>query len=105
MSSIDFDRIATVLKTISTERRLRILRVLLDSKGPMPTTNIAAATGLTEPQTSFNLTAMRVLGIVLRQMTGRWSFYEVNRGLFEDVARFLTEKGLDDGTGSDGTTS
>lgn len=92
MSTLNPTNLANILKAISTERRLRILHTLIQSDGSIPTSMISALVDLTEAQTSFNLRKMRELGIVLRDRSGTWSFYSINRPLFAEISNFFDER-------------
>ncbi len=83
--------LANILKTISTERRLDIIKVLMDSDEALPTTTIAALAGMPMAAASFNLVEMANDGIVLRRPLGRMVFYTVNRSLLEEVQTFFED--------------
>ena len=96
MEVLSYKRVAAILKVIATPRRLRILDLLLSTDIPTPTSTIAAVLGLEESQVSYNLTQMRILGIVFRSTSGRWAFYTANKELLALVAEQITVPSGDD---------
>lgn len=74
-----------LLKAIATERRIQLIQILCAADGPVPTSTLAALTGMGDAQTSFNLTHLRELGLVIRTTSGRWSFYQPNEELLQEV--------------------
>jgi len=85
----DLISIAECLGRVATERRLRIIRVLLNCDTMLPVSTIAALAGLNNQQTSFNLTEMLKYGLVLRTTSGKWSFYTINLPVLQELASHL----------------
>ena len=88
--------LARLLRVLSTERRVEIIGVLLSNPDPIPSSVIAAAIGLSEGQTSFNLTQLANVGIVMRIPSGRFAFYTPNRALVAEIFAFFNRTETND---------
>lgn len=93
MSEDDFELLAARLSCLATERRLLVLRILLDSSEALSSGTIAAVTGLTEARTSFNLMRLQEAQLVLRIPSGRMVFYAINRKAIEMIQSFFVKQG------------
>jgi DNA-binding transcriptional ArsR family regulator len=96
--------LASLLKALSTTRRIQIIRILLDAGEPVAMTTVAALLKLDEGQTSYNLSKLADVGLVLRQQSGRWVFFTINQVTMNEIRKFWTEtittKETKDGSGS-----
>ena len=97
MNHMDDKALASMLRILSTERRVAILRTLLDSPDPLPSSTIAAVLGSTEAAASYNLRELAQAGLVRSQQSGRWVFYGPDREVIEKVFAIF-------GKGSDSET-
>jgi len=87
--TLDFPLFTKAFSALSTERRLKIMRLLMDSPEPVASSMIAAVTGVAEAPTSYNLTALVKADLVTRIPSGRWVFYTVNHATVEKLGRFF----------------
>lgn len=83
--------IAKMLKVLGTERRVQILDFLLNSTDAVPLSTINAHLGITiDGPVSANLKAMIEVGLVLKNPSGRWVFFEPNRVAIDELRSFFT---------------
>lgn len=82
---MDNKALASMLRLLATERRVTILRMLLDSPEPLPSSTIASLLGVEDGPASYNLTELAESGLIKRQQSGRWVFYAPNRELLAKV--------------------
>jgi len=75
---MDLENIAQIFKRLSSTRRVKILRILIDAEAPLPSSTIAVVAAMSEAQASYNLVRMMDAGIVERIKSGRWSFYKIS---------------------------
>ena len=75
----------TILKAISEETRLRILKLL--DHGELCVCDIVAALGMVQPKISFHLTALKEAGFLKDRKQGRWIHYSLDDSDF--FRRFL----------------
>ncbi len=86
------DRQATLFQALGTTRKLTLLGILLQAEEALTSSSLATLSGLTEPQTSWNLTKLREVGLVHRATQGRYSFYTPNREVLSTLADLLTQE-------------
>jgi DNA-binding transcriptional ArsR family regulator len=67
---------AKLYRGFSDSSRLAILEVL--RCGPMSVTDLAVATGLSQPNTSNHLSCLRDCGLVAREQQGRYVYYRLS---------------------------
>ncbi|MEK0324421.1 MAG: metalloregulator ArsR/SmtB family transcription factor [Nitrosopumilus sp.] len=84
------EQVARIFSVLSTNRRCKILRLLIDSEQPVNSSMIANIIGESDATTSFNLTALREAGVIGKVPSGRWAFYFVNPDAITAIANFLT---------------
>jgi len=83
--------IAKMLKVLSTERRVQILDLLLNSPDALPLTTINHHLGIEiDGPVSANLKAMIEVGLVLKTPSGRYVFFEPNRVAIDELRSFFT---------------
>lgn len=75
----------TILKAISEETRLRILKLL--DHGELCVCDIVAALDMVQPKISFHLTALKEAGFLKDRKQGRWIHYSLDDSDF--FRRFL----------------
>ena len=92
---IDLHQVAKIFSVLSTERRCKIVRLLIDAQRPIASSVIATVTGETEATTSFNLTALREAKIVTAIRTGRWALYLIDPEVIGVIAEFFTVQETD----------
>lgn len=85
---------AKLLRMMSTERRLEIVALLAKSDEALPSTFIAARLMIPDNQISENLLKLADCGLLLRTASGNNRFYTLNRGLYQELIGFITQKGL-----------
>ena len=88
-------QVATLMSQIATERRCKIIRVLLDAKEPVASSMIATITGTSEAATSFNLSVLLNAGVVTKIPSGRWGFYILNESILSIISEFFTPQETD----------
>jgi len=86
---IDLMLLTKAFNALSTERRLKIMRLLMDSPEPVASSMIAAVAGIAEAPTSYNLTALVKAELVTRIPSGRWVFYTVNHATVKKLGQFF----------------
>lgn len=84
--------LATLLRALSTPRRVEILLLLLGSPDPLPSSTISTMVGIRDSSASFNLLELAQVGLVLRQPSGRYVFWSPNRTLVRDVFSAFTKE-------------
>ena len=84
-------RLATVFKALSDETRLRILRSLMRSEGPLCECEIVPAFGLSQSTISYHLKVLREAGLVEADRRGVWAYYRLSPKSLLGVVRELTE--------------
>lgn len=83
--------LANLLRVLGNEDRLNILKMLMDSSDPLPSSLIAQLSNQPDSSASDNLMRMAELGIVLRQPMGRYVFYAPNRSLIKEIFDYFKE--------------
>lgn len=86
---MDDKAIANLLRTLSTERRVSLLRALLFSVEPLPSSTLATLVGISDAAASYNLSELSQCGLIRAQQSGRWVFYSPNRELLSHVFKAL----------------
>lgn len=66
----------TMLKALSDETRLRILKVL--EHGELCVCDIVAAIDVSQPRISFHLAALKEAGLVKDRKEGKWMHYRID---------------------------
>src|SRR3989338_1736988 len=85
-----------ILKTLSDDKRLRVLNLLLKSKDALCVCEIADALGLPQYTISKHLSVLKNAGVVYVEKKGLWGYYSLNihesenRTLFEFLNKFLS---------------
>lgn len=79
-----------LFKALSTERRLKILMLLLEHE-QLHSGEIAQLANLADAITSECLTKLTAIGWLWRQPTPPWVYYGVNREVVKNVIDFLGE--------------
>ena len=88
MTDDDAEGTARVFKALADRHRVRIVNLLASSAEPVCVCDITAATGLSQPTTSFHLKKLLAAGLIERRTHGTWAYYSVNRdalGRLRDV--------------------
>lgn len=94
---------ATPFDVIGEPARRELLDLLRD--GPAPVNDLVAATGLSQPNASRHLRALREAGLVTARAAGRQRIYEIRLEGFAELALWLTpyvvrrQRALDAATG------
>ena len=65
-----------MLKALSDETRLRILKVL--EHGELCVCDIVAAIDVSQPKISFHLAALKAAGLVKDRKEGKWALYKID---------------------------
>ena len=73
---------------IADPSRRRLLDLLL--RGPAPVGDLVAATGMSQPNPSRHLGALRRSGLVTARKAGQQRVYEIRVDGFTELARWLT---------------
>ena len=81
--------VAEILSVLSTERRCRILQLLIEADQPIASSMIASVLDMSEASTSYNLKAMLRAGVIIRIPSGRWVLYLVNQSILDNVMKFF----------------
>ena len=66
----------TILKALSDETRLRILKVL--EHGELCVCDVVAAIDVSQPKISFHLAALKAAGLVKDRKEGKWMHYRID---------------------------
>ncbi len=70
------ENVLVVLKALSDETRLRILKLL--ERGELCVCDIVAALGTAQPKVSFHLNALKDAGLISDRKEGRWIHYSLD---------------------------
>ncbi len=70
------NEMVTMLKALSDETRLRILKLL--ERGELCVCEIVAAFDVGQPRVSFHLAALRNAGLVKDRKEGKWMYYRID---------------------------
>lgn len=89
-------QVAQILSKLGTERRCKIMRVLIDAEEPVSSSMIATLIDCSESATSFNLTTLLNAGLVIKIPSGRWAFYLVNPVVLTIITDFFKPQETDD---------
>lgn len=82
--------LAELLKAIAHERKLEILKVLIEHKQAwVRSSDIAGAVSRPAPETSGYLTALAGVGILFRKVSGRSAFYSFNPLARQQIIEFF----------------
>ncbi|HET6382999.1 MAG TPA: metalloregulator ArsR/SmtB family transcription factor [Armatimonadota bacterium] len=84
----EVESLAQRLSALSDGSRLKIL-LLLHTCGEMCVCELQDILGLTRPNFSFHLQALRYAGFVTSRKEGKWVFYRIVREQLRTVARVL----------------
>lgn len=84
--------LAHLLRVLSTERRVSLLRMLMTHEEPLVFSNLAMLTGESESSTSYNLGELARVGLVMRRQVGRHVYYSPNRALILQVFEYFNVK-------------
>jgi ArsR family transcriptional regulator len=79
----EIKRQSYALKALADVTRIKILRLL--KTRPMCACEITAALGLTQPNASHHLEMLERNGILKSRRTGRWTFYELQKSVINDL--------------------
>ncbi|MGC8736004.1 MAG: ArsR/SmtB family transcription factor [Dissulfurimicrobium sp.] len=74
-----------ILKALSDETRLRIIKLLED--GEHCVCDIVAALDMVQPKVSFHLGVLKEAGLIKDRKDGKWSYYSLNDA--DILRRFL----------------
>lgn len=87
----DYSSLATVLKALSVESRIHIVRLL--KKRPMCVNALASRLGISQGAVSQHLRILRDLGLVTGEKSGFYVHYHLNRPVFlrwkEEIERLF----------------
>lgn len=83
-------RAAHIFHALSDETRLEIIEHLLD--GERCVCDLMDALDAAQSRLSFHLRVLKDAGLVTDRRDGRWSYYELNREVFDEAETLL--KGL-----------
>lgn len=83
------ESLATILRTISTPRRLAIMKALMEADMPCNVSLISIHLDVDSGQVSDNLLELAASGIVMRRKVGRAVYYAPNRELMKQVFEFF----------------
>ena len=81
---------AAVLKALSDETRLRILKAISEMR-ELCECNIVPAFGLSQPTISYHLKVLREAGLVRSERRGQWVYHRVNTRALLGIVRDLAE--------------
>lgn len=79
---------ANIFRVIATERRLTILRILLDADGPVSPSIISGVLGLDDGPVSYNMSELASVGLVSKAVSGRHTFWTPNRIVVQEILSF-----------------
>lgn len=84
--------LANLCKAMSSPVRIVILKLLLESSDPVPSSVLEGITGLTANKLSYNITEMCEIGLVLRSVQGRHAYFSINRLFLREMIKFWRTK-------------
>lgn len=80
--------LANLMSIMATERRVGILKILLEAKEPVGLSMLSGMLDIKENILSSNLSELSKVGLVFRRPQGKFVFFEVNRELMLGLIRF-----------------
>lgn len=86
------ESLAQILSTLSTPRRVAIMRALMESDMPVNVGMLSVSLDIDHGQTSDNLLELAASGLVMRQKVGRAVYYVPNRELMRQTWEFFYQK-------------
>lgn len=84
--------LAHLLRVLSTERRVTLLRTMMSYDEPIISSNLAALSGESDATTSWNLGELAKVGLVMRRQVGRHVYYAPNREMILQVFEYFNVK-------------
>jgi ArsR family transcriptional regulator, arsenate/arsenite/antimonite-responsive transcriptional repressor len=88
-TSRELARSAALFHALSDETRLRILGRL--SKGERCVCELTDALDAAQSRLSFHLKVLKDAGLVTDRREGRWAYYRLHAGAFEELSGFVSE--------------
>jgi len=82
---------AAVIKALSDETRLRIVRTIARSRHELCECNIVPLFGLSQSTISYHLKVLREAGILESEKRGLWAYYRVNPRALMGAVKTLAE--------------
>ena len=84
-------RLATVLKALAEPTRLRLVSlVAAQPDGEACICDLTAPVALSQPTVSHHMKVLVDAGLLRREQRGKWAFYRLVPGAFDDLAATLT---------------
>jgi ArsR family transcriptional regulator len=94
------NELVTILKALSDETRLRIIKLL--EQGELCVCDITAALEMVQPKVSFHLSALKEAGLIKDRKSGKWIHYSLNeKDLFRRMLILSACERMQDNTVSD----
>jgi len=87
---MDESKKAELFKVLGVESRIKIID-LLKTKGPLGTSELSAALGITPSAVSQHLKALKYAGLVSGERKGYWLPYEIDLEALDQCRELLTE--------------
>ncbi len=91
---MDTRALTNLFKALASERRVRIVKILMESERPIASSMLAELLEIPDGSTSHNLTKLYEVGLVNKIQSGSWVLYEINdevlkvlRGFFDGKAK------------------
>ena len=89
MSTIE--EISEIFKALSDPSRLKIVRLLAQSKGPLCVNALTKHLGITQSAVSQHLKVLRQNKLVISERRGYFIHYSLNKPLFDQIADIMNQ--------------
>ena len=86
--AMDNSRLAKYLKALADEKRLQIIRIL--GRRSMCVCELESLLALSQPALSHHLRILREAGVVTNTRKGKWIFYSLQEGNYNEILSVLT---------------
>ncbi len=88
------ERLAGVLKALAEPTRLRLVSlVAAQAGGEACICDLTAPVALSQPTVSHHMKVLVDAGLLRREQRGKWAFYRLVHGAFDDLAAALSSTG------------
>ena len=89
LSDDEAEATANLFRALADPARVRILNVLATREGPVCGCDLEGPLGLSQPTVSFHLKKLHDAGLLDRQKSGVWVYYELNRAAASRLSSVL----------------
>lgn len=84
--------LAKLCQALADPKRVLIVKMLLESSEALPNAMIQGILGTDASKTSYNLSVLCEMGLVMRTQSGRHAYFSINRLMLKEMIRFWRTK-------------